>query len=104
MAQALKALHYMHSGGVVHRDLKPSNILVDDTCHARLADFGLARSTALMARDDADDIDPTMTDYIATRWYRWVHRTVPCIPPSGLARACMIERFGVPRRRCRPPR
>lgn len=28
--QIVKALYYMHSGGVLHRDLKPANVLVND--------------------------------------------------------------------------
>jgi mitogen-activated protein kinase 15 len=42
--QILKALKYMHSGDLIHRDLKPSNILLNSECHAKIADFGLARS------------------------------------------------------------
>lgn len=33
-----------HRLGVVHRDLKPSNIIIDREGHARIMDFGIARS------------------------------------------------------------
>lgn len=46
MKQVLKAVHYMHSNGVVHRDLKPENILLstreDEEPDVKVADFGLA--------------------------------------------------------------
>ena len=33
---------------MIHRDLKPANILInEDTCHARLCDFGLSRGKLL---------------------------------------------------------
>lgn len=63
--QILKALKYMHSADLVHRDLKPSNVLMNRNCHVKLADLGLTRSVA-----DPDHESPTLTDYVATRWYR----------------------------------
>lgn len=42
--QVAKALHYVHSAGLMHRDLKPSNILINEECEAKLCDFGLVRS------------------------------------------------------------
>merc|ERR1711916_148455 len=44
--QLLKALKFMHSGGVLHRDMKPSNLLLNSECLLKVADFGLARSIA----------------------------------------------------------
>jgi mitogen-activated protein kinase 1/3 len=31
---------------VLHRDIKPSNILINEDCHIKICDFGLARSVA----------------------------------------------------------
>ena len=58
----------MHSGQLLHRDMKPSNVLLNSECHAKLCDFGLARSVAHNVDDKG--ITPVMTEYVATRWYR----------------------------------
>lgn len=62
--QILRGLKYLHSANVVHRDLKPANILVNKNCDLKICDFGLARGFG------NDEDDPTLTDYVVTRWYR----------------------------------
>jgi serine/threonine protein kinase len=41
LAEIILALHYIHSSGFVYRDLKPQNVLIHDSGHIRLADFGV---------------------------------------------------------------
>ncbi len=44
--QILKAARFAHRHGVIHRDLKPHNVIIDETDHAKVTDFGIARAGA----------------------------------------------------------
>ena len=45
--------------------------MLNTRCRCKIADFGLARSVNQIGEGDGETgTDPTLTDYVATRWYR----------------------------------
>ncbi len=65
VVQACRALSYVHSRGLIHFDLKPANIIVDETGHVKVLDFGLASVRQLIlggsVRGTASYMAPEMT-------------------------------------------
>ncbi len=45
-AQVAEALWAAHERGVIHRDIKPHNILLTETGHLKVTDFGIARAAS----------------------------------------------------------
>ena len=54
-----------HRAGIVHRDLKPANVMVDGEGHARLMDFGIARSSAAVTINTVPGSIIGTLDYMA---------------------------------------
>src|SRR4051794_33811569 len=44
LARVCDAVQHAHDQGVLHRDLKPANIMVEETGHPKVLDFGVARA------------------------------------------------------------
>lgn len=59
--QALQAVQFIHSRGIVHADIKPSNILLKDG-FVLLSDFGISIMDASYINDDPD--------CVVSMWYK----------------------------------
>jgi hypothetical protein len=42
--ETAQGVHHLHQEHVIHRDLATRNLLLDDSCHVRVADFGFSRT------------------------------------------------------------
>ena len=45
-AEVLCALKHLHSNRVIYRDLKPEHVMIDNSGHCKLVDFGFAKQFA----------------------------------------------------------
>ncbi|KAF7336658.1 Kinase-like protein [Mycena venus] len=52
--ELLLRLHALHGYGIIHRDVKPENLLLSQTGHLLLADFGIARLNFALEEEEPD--------------------------------------------------
>ncbi|MDQ5827848.1 MAG: protein kinase, partial [Chloroflexota bacterium] len=51
-----EALQAAHTRGVIHRDIKPRNLLITDSGHVKVTDFGIARAADATTASDLESI------------------------------------------------
>src|SRR5262245_46742352 len=63
--QVAAALDAAHARGLIHRDVKPSNVLLAESEHVYLADFGLSRRLAELEGQSADGLSVGTPAYVS---------------------------------------
>ncbi|KAJ7954941.1 Receptor-like protein kinase [Quillaja saponaria] len=74
-ARGLLYLHEECSTQIIHCDIKPQNVLIDDSCVARISDFGLAKLLKTDQTRTTTAIRGTK-GYVAPEWFRSMPITV----------------------------
>lgn len=75
VADGLHAVHELRDGagaslGLVHRDVSPQNVLVARTGHAKITDFGLARSVETGDRSTTEGVLKGKVGYLAPEYVK----------------------------------
>lgn len=61
--QILQGLSFLHANGIIHRDVKGGNVLVDESGHVKLADFGASTKVNTLTETTVDTVEIKGTPY-----------------------------------------
>eukprot|EP01125_Pyxidicula_operculata_P001189 TRINITY_DN1112_c1_g1_i1.p1 TRINITY_DN1112_c1_g1~~TRINITY_DN1112_c1_g1_i1.p1 ORF type:complete len:452 (-),score=128.34 TRINITY_DN1112_c1_g1_i1:385-1740(-) len=89
VAEVVSALEYLHTMvGVIHRDLKPENLLLDNTWHILITDFGTSKIVPL-----EEGAQPRKGSFVGTAEYvppELVKSTQSCFASDLWSLGCII--------------
>ncbi|XP_028795199.1 G-type lectin S-receptor-like serine/threonine-protein kinase LECRK1 [Neltuma alba] len=68
-AKGLLYLHEECTSQIIHCDIKPQNVLIDDSCTAKISDFGLAKLLKIDQTVTTTAIRGTR-GYVASEWFK----------------------------------
>jgi 3-phosphoinositide dependent protein kinase-1 len=90
--EIINGLEYLNKHNIVHRDLKPQNLLIDETFHLKIADFGAAKII-----DNQEEIEQYLEEYNVSD----VSEDENSIDDDSSDCQSFLEKFSVARERSR---
>ena len=78
LSEVYIAIKYLHSKGIIHRDIKSENIMLTDTGHIILIDFGSAKKLLNDSHNNNNNISNAITSSFIG--------TAECMPPEVVER------------------
>lgn len=65
LIEMVSGIEFLHMKNVIHKDIKPDNILITDTGHLKIADFGVSKITNMYVYKKTIKIKRSLSSFVS---------------------------------------